>query len=67
MAGNLMGVTTQAAFVQSLVCVFGGARTGLATSVTGVCFLLSVVLWPIHPVLAPGHVTGALMILITIR
>ncbi|CAM9293468.1 unnamed protein product [Discosporangium mesarthrocarpum] len=67
MAGNLLGTTTQAVFVQSMVCVLAGARTGLSTIVTGVCFLLSMVLWPLHEVLAPGHVTGALTILMAIR
>lgn len=30
-----MGVTTQAAFVQSMILVFAGGRTGLSAVVTG--------------------------------
>lgn len=30
-----MGATTQAAFVQSMLVVFAGGRTGLSTLVTG--------------------------------
>lgn len=33
--GNLMGVTTQAAFVQSMIVLFVGGRTGLSAVVTG--------------------------------
>ena len=33
--GNLLGVTTQAAFVQSMIVVFTGGKTGLSVVVTG--------------------------------
>ncbi|CAM9641402.1 unnamed protein product [Choristocarpus tenellus] len=67
MGGNALGVTTQAAFVETLVSIFGGARTGLASVVTGVLLLLNMLLWPLNVLLAPDHVTGALAIFVTIR
>ena len=36
--GNLLGVTTQAAFVQSMIVVFAGGKTGLSAVVTGALF-----------------------------
>lgn len=35
LVGNFMGVTTQAAFVQSMILVFAGGKTGLSAVVTG--------------------------------
>ncbi|CAM9878218.1 unnamed protein product [Choristocarpus tenellus] len=67
MLGNVLGVTTQAAFVQTMVSVFAGARTGLASIVTGTLFFVSMFIWPLHAVLAPGHVTGALAVILSIR
>lgn len=37
--GNFLGVTTQAASVQSMVAVFAGGKTGLSAVVTGGDFL----------------------------
>ena len=36
--GNLLGVTTQAAFVQSMIVVFAGGKTGLSAVVTGALY-----------------------------
>lgn len=33
----------------------------------GAMFLLSTVLWPLLPVLVPGHVSGALTVVISLR
>lgn len=38
--GNILGVTTQAAFVQSMIVVFAGGKTGLSAVVTGALILL---------------------------
>ena len=38
--GNLLGVTTQAAFVQSMIVVFAGGKTGLSAVVTGALYRL---------------------------
>eukprot|EP00752_Nemacystus_decipiens_P005826 g5266.t1 len=65
--GNYMGVTTQAAFVQSMMLIFAGGRSGLSAVVTGAMFALSTALWPLLPVLVPGHVSGALTVVITLR
>lgn len=36
--GNLVGVTTQAAFVESMIVVFAGGKTGLSAVVTGALY-----------------------------
>lgn len=36
--GNLAGVTTQAAFVESMIIVFAGGKTGLSAVVTGALY-----------------------------
>lgn len=35
--GNLIGATTQAAFVQSMNIIFAGGKTGLSAAVAGRC------------------------------
>ncbi|CAM9440375.1 unnamed protein product [Ectocarpus fasciculatus] len=67
LAGNFMGVTTQAAFVQSMILVFAGGKTGLSAVVTGALLLMTTVMWPLLSVLAPGHVSGALTMVISLR
>lgn len=36
--GNLAGVTTQAAFVESMIIVFAGGKTGISAVVTGASY-----------------------------
>lgn len=36
--GNLAGVTTQAAFVESMIVVFAGGKTGLSAVVAGASY-----------------------------
>ncbi|CAM9224417.1 unnamed protein product [Chrysoparadoxa australica] len=60
--GNLVGVSSQAVFVQSMVSVFAGAKTGLSSCVAGVLFICTAGLSPILPVLMPGHIQGALAV-----
>ncbi|CAN0471273.1 unnamed protein product, partial [Ectocarpus sp. 12 AP-2014] len=67
LVGNFMGVTSQAAFVQSMILVFAGGKTGLSAVVTGALLLITTVMWPLLPVLAPAHVSGALTIVISLR
>ncbi|CAM9779260.1 unnamed protein product, partial [Pylaiella littoralis] len=65
--GNLLGVTTQAAFVQTMILVFVGGKTGLGAVVTGVLFILSAMFRPLFFVPTPGHISGALMVIISLR
>ncbi|CBJ33435.1 putative transporter [Ectocarpus siliculosus] len=67
LVGNFMGVTTQAAFVQSMILVFAGGKTGLSAVVTGALLLMTTVMWPLLPLLAPAHVSGALTVVISLR
>jgi len=46
-AGGLLGTSTLTTYVESATGVAAGARTGLAAIVTGVCFLLAILLAPV--------------------
>ena len=67
LVGSILGVSTVATFAESTAGVSEGGRTGLATLVTGVCFLLSIPFAPIVsavPPLASGPILcllGAMM------
>ena len=51
--GSVLGVSTVATFAESTAGVADGAKTGLASLVTGTCFLLAI---PFSPVVSavPG-------------
>lgn len=51
-AGALLGTSTVTSYIESATGVAAGARTGLASVVTGLCFLCAVVMAPLI------HVTG---------
>lgn len=46
-AGGLLGTSTLTTYVESATGIAAGARTGLAAIVTGVCFLLAILLAPL--------------------
>ncbi|MGL4947977.1 MAG: NCS2 family permease [Mycoplasma sp.] len=51
--GAGIGATTVTSYVESSVGVSAGARTGLASVVTALCFAASIALWPILQVFMP--------------
>eukprot|EP00913_Durusdinium_trenchii_P034053 g31875.t1 len=65
--GSMLGVSTVATFAESTAGVADGAKTGLASLVTGACFLLAIPIAPVVsavPPLASGPILcllGALM------
>lgn len=61
--GALLGVSTTTAFVESSAGVSAGARTGLASVVTGILFLLSLVLAPFFLAI-PTFATAPALILV---
>ena len=61
--GALLGVSTTTAFVESSAGVSAGARTGLASIVTGSLFLLSLILAPIFLAI-PAFATAPALILV---
>ena len=60
-AGAVLGTSTTTTFVESSAGVSAGARTGLASVVTGVLFLLSVFLSPVFCAI-PGFATAPALI-----
>ena len=60
-AGEVLGTSTSTTFVESSAGVSAGARTGLASVVTGVLFLLSVFLSPVFCAI-PGFATAPALI-----
>lgn len=65
--GSMLGVSTVATFAESTAGVADGAKTGLASLITGTCFLLAIPIAPVVsavPPLASGPILcllGALM------
>ncbi|CAE7220803.1 pbuG [Symbiodinium sp. CCMP2456] len=62
--GSVLGVSTVSTFAESTAGVADGAKTGLASLVTGSCFLLAIPFSPIVPPLASGPILcllGAMM------
>lgn len=62
-AGAVLGTSTTTTFVESSAGVAEGARTGLASVVTGVLFLLSVFLSPVFCAI-PGFATAPALIFV---
>lgn len=60
-AGAVLGTSTTTTFVESSAGVSAGARTGIASVVTGVLFLLSVFLSPVFCAI-PGFATAPALI-----
>eukprot|EP00438_Fugacium_kawagutii_P034082 Skav206003 [mRNA] locus=scaffold2084:460624:474964:- [translate_table: standard] len=61
--GSMLGVSTVATFAESTAGVADGAKTGLASLVTGSCFLLAI---PIAPVVSavPPLASGPILVLL---
>ena len=62
-AGAVLGTSTTTTFVESSAGVSAGARTGLASVVTGVLFLLSIFLSPVFCAI-PGFATAPALIFV---
>ena len=62
-AGAILGTSTTTTFVESSAGVSAGARTGLASIVTGVLFLLSIFLSPVFCAI-PGFATAPALIFV---
>ncbi|MDR0366232.1 MAG: hypothetical protein LBH68_05345, partial [Bifidobacteriaceae bacterium] len=61
-AGGAGGVSSNTAYIESAAGVGDGARTGLASVVTGICFLLSTFLAPLVKVVPYEAATPALVV-----
>lgn len=70
--GAAIGATTVTSFVESTVGVGAGARTGIASIVTALCFGISIALWPILQIFMPvpsegimyQPITGPILVII---
>jgi AGZA family xanthine/uracil permease-like MFS transporter len=62
MAGGASGISSNTSYIESAAGVGEGARTGLASIVTGICFLLTTFLSPIVAVIPYEAATPALVI-----
>jgi adenine/guanine/hypoxanthine permease len=60
--GGLFGVSALTTYVESAAGVAAGARTGLAAIVTGLCFLLALVVTPFVGIIPPEATAPALII-----
>ncbi len=64
-AGAILGTSTITTFVESAAGVEEGGRTGLTAMTTGVCFLLSIFLYPIVGTI-PGFATTCALVVVGI-
>ncbi|QLK86626.1 NCS2 family permease [Staphylococcus sp. 17KM0847] len=62
MVGAVFGTTTTTSYIESTSGVAVGARTGLASIVTGVCFLLALFFSPLMAVVTSAVTTPALVV-----
>lgn len=53
-----LGTTTVTSFAESTVGAESGAKTGLAACTTGVCFLLSMLIYPVFSIFAGVEIDG---------
>lgn len=60
--GSVLGTSTVTIFVESGAGVSAGARTGLASVVTGICFLLSLFFTPLVSIVPPYATATALIV-----
>src|SRR5262249_47736218 len=58
-AGAAIGTSTVTAYIESGAGIAAGGRTGLASLVTAVLFLLSLLLYPLVQMVGGGYQTGA--------
>ncbi len=62
-AGGVAGISSNTSYVESTAGVADGARTGLASIVTGVCFLLATVITPLVEII-PNEAAVAALVLV---
>ncbi|HEC2172554.1 TPA: NCS2 family permease [Staphylococcus delphini] len=62
MVGAVFGTTTTTSYIESTSGVAVGARTGFASIVTGICFLLALFFNPLMAVVTPAVTTPALVV-----
>ncbi|MCS4486001.1 NCS2 family permease [Staphylococcus americanisciuri] len=62
MTGAIFGTTTTTSYIESTSGVAVGARTGLASIVTGICFLLALFFSPLMAVVTSAVTTPALVV-----
>lgn len=62
MVGAVFGTTTTTSYIESTSGVAVGARTGFASIVTGICFLLALFFSPLMAVVTPAVTTPALVV-----
>ena len=60
--GSIFGTTTTTSYIESSSGVAVGARTGFASIVTGICFLLAVFFSPLLEVVTSAVTTPALVV-----
>lgn len=60
--GAILGTSTTTSYIESSAGVAAGARTGLASIVTGICFLLALFFSPLLQVVTPQVTAPALII-----
>jgi AGZA family xanthine/uracil permease-like MFS transporter len=61
--GSVFGTSTTTSYIESLAGTGTGARTGLASVITGLMFLLSIFFYPLLSVITPA-VTAAAMVIV---
>lgn len=62
MVGSVFGTTTTTSYIESTAGVAVGARTGFASIITGVCFLLALFFSPLMAVVTSAVTTPALVV-----
>lgn len=62
--GNMLGTPVVTTYVESSTGISAGARTGLASVVTGLLFLVSIALFPIFQIFSSSAVTAPALVLV---
>ena len=60
--GNMLGTPVTTTYVESSAGIAAGARSGFASVVTGLLFLLSILLFPIFEIFSHPAVTGMALV-----
>lgn len=62
--GNMLGTPVTTTYIESSAGISAGARTGVATIVTGLLFLVSIALFPLIKIISHPSVTAMALILV---
>ncbi len=62
--GNMLGTPVTTTYVESSAGIAAGARSGLASVVTGLLFLISILLFPVFQIFSHPAVTGMALVLV---